>query len=100
MSKDELGCPIPFFDPKIDDYSIWKKEAQLWASSTNLAKSKRGATLFFKLKGRARTVIANLENSVLTTTTGFEQILDLLDENFLPDPFEKEFWPLHDLFTF
>ena len=41
-----------------------------------------------------------MDNDVLTTTTGFEQILDMLDENFLPDDFEKEFWPLHDLFTF
>ena len=41
-----------------------------------------------------------MDNDGLTSTTGFEQILDQLDENFLPDDFEKEFWPLHDLFTF
>ena len=83
MAKDEYSCPILFFDPKTDDYSIWKKEAQLWVSSTSLAKTKRGTAIFFKLKGRARTVIANLDNSVLTTTTGFEQVLEVLDENFL-----------------
>ena len=96
----EFACPIPFFDPERDDYSIWKKEAQLWDNSTSLAKSKRGAALFLKLKGRASTVIDNLENSVLTSDTGVEQILNLLDEKFLPDLFDKEFWPLHDLFTF
>ena len=41
-----------------------------------------------------------MDNDGLTSTTGFEQIIDQLDENFLPDVFEKEFWPLHDLFTF
>ena len=83
----EFACPIPFFDPERDDYSIWKKEAQLWDNSTSLEKSKRGAVLFLKLKGRASTVIDNLENSVLTSDTGVEQILNLLDKKILTRSF-------------
>ena len=37
---------------------------------------------------------------MLTSDTGVEQILNLLDKKFLPDLFDREFWPLHELFTF
>ena len=90
-NKDEFRCPVSFFDPEIDEYLTWKKEAQLWDQVTDLQKKKRGTTIFFKLKGRAKTVIEDLENSVLSSAAGFDKIIEKLDESFLPDEFEREF---------
>ena len=99
-SKDDFRCPISSFDPEIDDYLIWRKEAQLWDQVTDAPKKKRGSTIFWKLKGRAKTAINNIENKDLSSATGFEKVIEKLDASFLPDEFEREFWPLHDLFSF
>ena len=99
-SKDDFRCPVASFDPDIDDYVSWKKEAQLWDQVTDVPKKKRGPTIFYKLKGRAKTVIDDLEIADLGSATGFDKIIEKLDDAFLPDEFEREFWPLHDLFTF
>jgi len=61
-SKDDFRCPISSFDPEIDDYLIWKKEVQLWDQVTDAPKKKRGSIIFWKLKGRAKTAINNIEN--------------------------------------
>ena len=99
-SKDDFRCPVASFDPDIDDYVSWKKEAQLWDQVTDVQRKKRGPTIFYKLKGRAKSVIDDLENPTLGSANGFDKIIEKLDDAFLPDEFEREFWPLHDLFTF
>ena len=99
-SKDDFRCPVASFDPEIDDYISWKKEAQLWDQVTDVQRKKRGPTIFYKLKGRAKSVIDDLENPTLGSANGFDKIIEKLDDAFLPDEFEREFWPLHDLFTF
>ena len=99
-AKDDFRCPVASFYPETDDYITWKKEAQLWDQVTDVPKKKRGPTIFYKLKGRAKTVIDDLEIADLGSATGFDKIIEKLDDAFLPDEFEREFWPLHDLFTF
>ena len=99
-SKDDFRCPISEFDPQNDDYLIWRKEAQLWNQVTDLKQKKRGLALCTRLKGRAKGITNDLDNDILGANNGFEQIISKLDESFVPDEFEREFWPLHDLFTF
>ena len=99
-SKDDFRCPISEFDPEKDDYICWKKEAQLWNRVTDLKHKKRGLALCSRLKGRAKGITDGLDNDILSANDGFEQIILKLDESFAPDAFEREFWPLHDLFTF
>ena len=99
-SMDDFRCPIDEFDPASDDYLSWKKTAQLWNQVTNIRARQRGLALRSRLKGRAKAIVEDLDNEVLGSNTGFEQIIAKLDESFSPDEFEREFWPLHDLFTF
>ena len=75
-SKDDFRCPVSSFDPETDDYLTWKKEAELWDQVTDVHKKKRGSTIFFKLKGRAKTVIDDLENATLGSATSFEKIIE------------------------
>ena len=99
-SKDDFRCPINEYDPEKNDYIIWRKEAQLWNTVTDLKHKKRGLALCSRLKGRAKGITDGMDNDILSANNGFEQIILKLDASFAPDAFEREFWPLHDLFTF
>ena len=91
---------IDEFDPANDDYLSWKKTAELWNTVTGIKPKQKGLALCSRLKGRAKAIAGDLDNEVLGSNTGFEQIIAKLNESFAPDEFEREFWPLHDLFTF
>ena len=98
--KEEFHCPVEPFDPETDDFMTWRKNIQLWYEITDMPKKKIGSTVFFKLKGRARCVVENITNADLISSTAFDKLLGKLDATFLPDEFEREFWPLNDLLNF
>ena len=77
-----------------------EKNIQLWYDITDTPKKKIGSTVFFKLKGRARCVVENITNADLISSAAFDKLLGKLDAAFLPDEFEREFWPLNDLLNF
>ena len=45
-------------------------------------------------------MVENITNADLISSTAFDKLLGKLDATFLPDEFEREFWPLNDLLNF
>ena len=39
-NRDEYGCPLVCFDPEADDYISWRKKADIWLTTTDMAKKK------------------------------------------------------------
>ena len=99
-NREEFACPLVCFDPETDDYISWRRKADIWLQTTEMKKTKLGPTLFFKLKGRAMNVIENMDTSIMASNTGYKKVLEKLDEIFLPSEYDREFFPLRDLFEF
>ena len=86
-SKDDFRCAIDEFDPANDDYLSWKKQAELWNTVTRVNSKQKGLALCSRLKGRAKAIVEDLDNEVLGSNNGFDQIIAKLDESFVPDEF-------------
>ena len=93
-----LGCPI--LNPDDTNYEIWRKQAQVWRSVTTYPKKKQGSIVFLAMKGKARDHINNMDLERLEGDNGFEEILKVLDEIYMPEIFEKKYRNFNDLWSY
>ena len=95
-SKASQKCPI--FDPEETEYEVWKKRAILWAEleRNNLSEKDRSIALFLSLRGRAETGVG-LTVKEISTPDGFQKIIDKLDDIYLLDAYERQYFSFDDM---
>ena len=93
-----LDCPI--LNPDDTNYEIWRKQAQVWRSVTTFPKKNQGSIVFLAMKGKARDHINNMDLGKLEGDNGFEEILKVLDEIYMPEIFEKKYRNFNDLWSY
>ena len=80
-----LACPI--LNPDDTNYEIWRKQTQVWRSVTTYPKQIQGAIVFLAMRGKAKDNIYNMDLGKLEGDNGFEEILKVLDEIYMPEIF-------------
>ena len=61
----------PNFSPEDgDDYSNWRKDAEVWTKFTTEAKEKHGAVIYLSLKGTAREAVRGISVADLQKAEG------------------------------
>ena len=93
-----VDCPI--FDPKETTYEQWKKEIGVWRMVTTLPKRKHGSFVFLAMRGQAKDAVFQMKDDTLGQTNGFEEVLKVLDEIYMPEVFEKKYRNFNDLWKF
>ena len=87
----------PKFDPgdgkKGDLYEKWKKKVSMWCELTSLSNKEKGPALYEALEGRAENAALLIETDLIKSENGMTLLLEKLDELFMPDKFERTFWP-------
>ena len=87
----------PSFSPEDgDDYSNWRKDAEVWTKFTTEAKGKHGAAIYLSLKGTARDAVRGVSVSDLQEETGFDEVIKLLDAVYLKDSATRAFCAFKD----
>ena len=84
---NKIDCPI--FDPDIVDFEHWREDIQVWQGITTTRKSAQGGVLYLAIDGKAKQHVHTMDKSVTTTAEGFDAILKILDEVYMPEVFEK-----------
>ena len=97
-SGKTANCPI--FNPEEIDYDHWRKDALLWKAITNLPKTKQGPTAYLAIRGSAKKSVFHMDMDTLKLKSGFDELIKLLDELYLPAKFENEYKHFDDLFNF
>ena len=57
----------------------------MWRSLTSLEENKQGPALNLSLKDKAKEVVKDVDVEKITTDTGFESIIDILDSVYKKD---------------
>ena len=93
-SKPESGSgsDAPPLNPDTMDYELWRKMARLWAMIVKIPKKDKGVKIFLKLQGRAQQAVKLMDETLLYSDEGFNEIIKILDGIFLPDKFDKSFY--------
>ena len=63
-------------------YQTWKNEVRMWATVTELAKSKMGVAVALSLSGKARDAAVDIDVTVLNADDGLDRLLLELDKLF------------------
>ena len=90
-----VDCPV--FDPNETAYEQWRKEVEVWRMVTTLPKKKHGSFVFLAMRGRAKDAVFQMNKDTLGQTNGFEEVLKVLDEIYMPQVFEKKSRNFNDL---
>ena len=76
----------PSFNPEEgDDYVTWKQDCNVWRMVTKVEKPKHGPSVYLALKGSARDKIRSIDNAVLNSDRGFEEVIAHLDTVYLQE---------------
>ena len=97
-SGKTADCPT--FNPEETAYEKWRKDALLWKAITNLPKTKQGPTAYLAIRGSAKDQVFHMDMDKLKLKSGFDELIKLLDELYLPAQFENEYKHFDDLFQF
>ena len=90
----------PSFDPDENNYLKWRKKAVIWSKLCTVPKKKQGLAAYMVLLGRAEAQGYLIPTEQLETETGFELLLEKLDELYMPSKFERNFWLFSELWNF
>ena len=89
--------PCPKLNPDNTNYEIWRKQVQVWRHITSSHKRNQGSILFLAMEGKAKDHVHNMDLDKLEQDDGFEEVLKVLDEVYLPEIFEKKHRNFNDL---
>ena len=87
----------PKLNPEYTNYEIWRKQVQVWRNITTSKKKEQGSILFLAMDGKAKDHVHNMDLDKLEQDDGFEEVLKVLDEVYLPEIFEKKHRNFNDL---
>ena len=86
---DKIPCPK--FDPDLEDFEHWRDDVLIWRGITTTRKSAQGGVLYLAIEGKAKQHVHNIKNkAILKTVDGFDAIIKILDEVYMPEVFEKK----------
>ena len=76
----------PIFNPEENgDYTNWKMDVEVWRMITKEDKKKHGPAIYLSLQGSAREKVRSIDMEKLSSDTGYEEVIALLDSVFLKD---------------
>ena len=90
-TKSDSGSDAPPLDPDTMEYEPWRRKARLWGKVVKMPKKDKGVKLYLKLQGRAEQAARLIDEDVLYSEEGFDEVLKVLDATFLPDLFDKSY---------
>ena len=67
---------------------------------TAYPKKNQGAIVFLAMRGKAKDHVFNMDLGKFESVDGFEEILKVLDEIYIPEVFEKKYRNFNDLWNF
>ena len=86
---DKIPCPK--FDPDLEDFEHWRDDVLIWRGITTTRKSAQGGVLYLAIERKAKQHVHNIKNKdILKTVEGFDAIIKILDEVYMPEVFEKK----------
>ena len=88
----------PIFGPITTNYEQWRRGAEVWKELSTLPDSKLGLALYLSLKGDARSHVYGMAFDKLKSPTGFDEVLKVLDNIYMPQQFERKSALFYDLF--
>ena len=95
---DKIPCPK--FDPDLEDFEHWRDDVLVWRSITATKKTLQGGVLYLAIEGKAKQHVHNIKNkAILKTVDGFDAIIKILDEVYMPEVFEKKYGHFYNLFN-
>ena len=76
----------PIFNPEENgDYTNWKMDVEVWRMITKEDKKKHGPAIYLSLQGSAREKVRSIDMEKLSSDTGYDEVIALLDSVFLKD---------------
>ena len=84
---NKIDCPK--FNPEFVDFEHWREDVQVWRGITTTRRSAQGGTLYLAIEGKAKQHVHNMNKAIIPTAEGFDEILKILDEVYMPEAFEK-----------
>ena len=90
---------IPNFDPDLVDFEHWREDIKVWQAITTTRKSAQGGVLYLAIKGKAKQHVHSMDKRITATAEGFDEILKILDEVYMPEVFEKKYRNFYHLFS-
>ena len=94
---NKIDCPN--FNPDLVDFEHWREDVKVWRAITTTRKSAQGGLLYLAIKGKAKQHVHNMDKSITATAEGFDAILKILDEVYMPEIFEKKYRNFYSLFA-
>ena len=85
---NKIDCPN--FNPDLVDFEHWREDVKVWRAITTTRKSAQGGLLYLAIKGKAKQHVHNMDKSITATAEGFDAILKILDEVYMPEIFKKK----------
>ena len=84
---NKIDCPR--FNPDLVDFEVWREDVKVWRSITTTRKSAQGGVLYLAIEGKAKQHVQTMDKNITSTAEGFDAILKILDEVYMPEVFEK-----------
>ena len=94
-SRRSVDCPI--FEPEEMNYLHWRKEVEIWRQVTTYPKSKQGSYVYLALRGTAKDSVFQMKKELLELKDGFEKILAVLDDIYMPAIFQMKYRTFYEL---
>lgn len=96
MAERNRMVPIPEFEEKA--YEDWRNKIELWRKVCGVPEKEQGIFLRLKLTGKADAVVSGLDNSVIASEHGLDQLMKRLDRVFLSDGGVRQFETFMDIY--
>ena len=97
--KASVNIVCPTFDPDENNYLRWRKKALIWSKLCTIPKAKQGLTAYMALLGRAEAQAYLIPTEQLESDTGFQILIEKLDDLYMPGHFERNYWLFNELWT-
>jgi len=94
---NKIDCPK--FNPEFVDFEHWREDVQVWRSITTTRRSAQGGLLYLAIEGKAKQHVHNMNKAIIPTDEGFDEVLKILDEVYMPEAFEKKYRNFYNLFS-
>ena len=82
------------------DYNLWKNDIKVWSVFTDLEKKRIGPAIYLSLEGKARDVVRDVDMDLLTSDTGYDEIIKVLDSVFLKDKNTRSYLAFKEFYNF
>ena len=90
-TKSDNGSDAPPLDPETMEYEPWRRKARLWGRVVKIPKKDKGIKIYLKLAGRAEQAARLIDEDLMYSEEGFDEVIRVLDAKFLPDVFDKKY---------